>query len=230
METNKPVEVHLNFYRRLKSFSVEMKNIIDGGCYKGSWTEKVKEVYPKADFHLIDANSKYKKECEALGTFYNYALGQKDEERDFYFSTKFGGETGNSLYKENTNVDFETKTVQVKQLTNVVPDLKYDLIKLDLQGAELEVIEGSLPLFQKTKFVQLECPVHQNNIGAPKFEHYINYMANSQFKVFDCESLFINCKLMAMDIIFINTKLPKITSLENSKIYYEKKGKDDTPA
>jgi len=230
MEANKPIEVHLNFYRRLKAFNVILNNIIDGGCFKGSWTEKVKKIYPEANFYLIDANPKYKEDCEKFGKFYNFALGQKDEEREFHFSTKLGGETGNSLYKENTNVDFETKTIHVKKLINVVPDIKYDLIKLDLQGAELEVIEGSLHLFEKTKFVQLECPVHDNNIGAPKFENYINYMSNSGFKVFDCESLFINCKLMAMDVVFVNTALPKVSTLENSKIYYEKKGNDDTPA
>lgn len=226
----KPTEVYLNFYKRLKTFKVDLKNIIDGGCYKGSWSQKIKEIYPNANFYLIDANKKYKNECETYGSFYNYALGQKEEEREFYFSTKFGGETGNSLYKENTNVDFKVEKVKVKQLINVVPNINYDLIKLDIQGAELEVIEGSLPLFKKTKFVQLECPVHQNNIGAPKFEHYINYMANSGFKVFDCESLFINCKLMAMDIVFVNTVLPKVSTLENQKIYYEKEGINDTPA
>jgi hypothetical protein len=40
-------------------------------------------------------------------------------------------------------------------------------LKWMLQGAELEIMEGSLDLFKQTKFVQLECPVHHNNVGAP---------------------------------------------------------------
>jgi hypothetical protein len=95
------------------------------------------------------------------------------------------------------------------------------LIKLDLQGAELEVIEGSLDLFEKTKWVQLECPVYNNNKGAPLFEHYINYMANCNFKVFDIDNVFLNGKLMSIDFIFNNQTLPQVTSLEG-EIHYEK--------
>jgi hypothetical protein len=72
----------------------------------------------------------------------------------------------------------------------------------------------------KTKFVQLECPVHPNNKGAPLFEHYINYMANCNFKVFDINSIFYNGKLMAVDFIFVNKNLPKVTSLEHETLIY----------
>jgi len=91
-----------------------------------------------------------------------------------------------------------------------------------VQGAELEIIEGSLELFQKTKFVQLECPVHHNNKGAPEFEHYINYMANSNFKVFDIDTIFFNNKLMVLDFLFVNTLLPKASSLESQTLIYNK--------
>ena len=129
--------------------------------------------------------------------------------------------TGSSLYEENTNIEFDKRKIQVKKLSNVLPDQNYDLIKLDLQGAELEVIEGSLDLFEKTKWVQLECPVYHNNKGAPLFEHYINYMANCNFKVFDIDNLFVNGKLMGIDFIFNNQTLPQVSSLEG-EIHYEK--------
>jgi hypothetical protein len=67
----------------------------------------------------------------------------------------------------------------LKQLMDIIPFQNYDYIKMDVQGAELEIMEGSLPLFTKTKWVQLECPVHHNNEGAPNFAQLINYMANS---------------------------------------------------
>ncbi len=218
----KPIEVNTNLYRRLKENGIRFNNIIDVGCYKGSWTSKLKLIYPDANYYLIDPNDKYKEKLEILGTFYQEVVGQQKEEREFNFSKNELEETGNSLYDENSNIEFNKKTIMVKPLKDIVPDQTYDLIKMDVQGAELEIIEGSLELFQKTKFVQLECPVHHNNKGAPEFEHYINYMANSNFKVFDIDTIFFNNKLMVLDFLFVNTLLPKASSLESQTLIYNK--------
>jgi len=218
----KPIEVNTNLYRRLKENGIRFNNIIDVGCYKGSWTSKLKLSYPDANYYLIDPNDKYKEKLEILGTFYQEVVGQQKEEREFNFSKNELEETGNSLYDENSNIEFNKKTIMVKPLKDIVPNQTYDLIKMDVQGAELEIIEGSLELFQKTKFVQLECPVHHNNKGAPEFEHYINYMANSNFKVFDIDTIFFNNKLMVLDFLFVNTLLPKASSLESQTLIYNK--------
>jgi len=219
---DKPIEVNTNLYRRLKENGIRLNNIIDVGCYKGSWTSKVKLIYPDANYYLIDPNNIYEEKIKTLGIFYQEIVGQEKEEREFNFSENELEETGNSLYEENSNIQFNKKTVMVKPLKDIVPDQIYDLIKMDVQGAELEIMEGSLELFQKTKFVQLECPVHHNNKGAPKFEHYINYMANSNFKVFDIDTIFFNTKLMVLDFLFVNTLLPKVSSLESETITYNK--------
>jgi len=219
---NKPIEVNTNLYGRLKENGIQFNNIIDVGCYKGSWTSKVKLIYPDANYYLIDPNNIYEEKIKTLGIFYQEVVGQQKEEREFNFSENELEETGNSLYEENSNIQFNKKTVMVKPLKDIVPDQIYDLIKMDVQGAELEIMEGSLELFQKTKFVQLECPIHHNNKGAPKFEHYINYMANSNFKVFDIDTIFFNTKLMVLDFLFVNTLLPKVSSLESETITYNK--------
>ena len=219
---NKPIEVNTNLYGRLKENGIQFNNIIDVGCYKGSWTSKVKLIYPDANYYLIDPNNIYEEKIKTLGIFYQEVVGQQEDKREFNFSENELEETGNSLYEENSNIQFNKKTVMVKPLKDIVPDQIYDLIKMDVQGAELEIMEGSLELFQKTKFVQLECPIHHNNKGAPKFEHYINYMANSNFKVFDIDTIFFNTKLMVLDFLFVNTLLPKVSSLESETITYNK--------
>lgn len=216
-----PIEAHTNLYRRLKNHGVKINNVIDVGCYKGDWTARFKLIYPGARYYLIDPNDKFKEKLEVLGTFYQEVVGEKLEEREFNFSQNDLADTGNSLYDENSNAKFKKQKVMVKPLQDIVPKQSYEVIKMDVQGAELEIIEGSLDLFKQTKFVQLECPVHPNNVGAPLFEHYINYMANSNFKVFDVDSFFINGKLMAIDFLFVNKMLPKASLLEADKIYYK---------
>jgi FkbM family methyltransferase len=216
----KPIEVNTNLYRRLKEYGVQLHNIIDVGCHQGAWTSKLKLIYPEAHYYLIDPNNHYEEKLSVLGTFYQEVVGQTEEKRSFNFSNLEQDSTGNSLYDENSSTPFTKRTITTKPLQDIVPDQTYELIKMDVQGAELEIIEGSLELFQKTKFVQLECPVHNNNKGAPLFEHYINYMANSNFKVFDIDTIFFNTKLMAVDFLFVNNKLPVVTNLELNQLHY----------
>jgi len=217
-----PREVNTRFFKRMKEANLDFKHIVDVGCYRGKWTELAKQTYKDAQYYLIDANDTYKKELEKLGTFYCSIISEKGGERSFHYSEEKADQTGSSLYEENSNVPFKTIKKETKKLSDILPkEVTMDYIKMDVQGAELEIIEGSLDLFEKTKFVQLECPVHPNNKGAPLFEYYINYMANCNFKVFDLDSIFYNGKLMAIDFIFVNKKLPKVTSLENDKLYYK---------
>jgi FkbM family methyltransferase len=216
---SKPFEVFTNLFGRLKEHKVSIHNAVDVGCYKGEWSKRLKKIYPTVNLYLIDASDIYAKELNELGTFISAYVGQNEEERNFYHSDQ--SETGNSLYLENSNIKFNSKKIKTKKLMDIIPFQNYDYIKMDVQGAELEIIEGSLPLFTKTKWVQLECPVHPNNKGAPNFAQIINYMANSGFETFDIENIFYNGKLMCIDFLFNNITLPKVTSLELETLEYK---------
>jgi FkbM family methyltransferase len=216
----KPFEVDTNLLKRLKQIGLQLNHIVDVGCHQGKWTEKVKLEYPDASYYLVDSSNTHQEKLQSLGNFIHAYVGQHKEKREYYSTGNNKDETGNSLYKENSNVPFDTKTVLTEPLKHILPDIVYDYIKMDVQGAELEIVEGSLDLFKKTKWVQLECPVFHNNAGSPKFEHYINYMANSGFRVFDIDSIFYNYRLMAVDFLFVNKDLPAQLPTEGDKLIY----------
>lgn len=217
----KPIEIITNLFARFKSLGAEFNNVIDIGCYEGSWAKRFKQQYPEANLYLIDASDDKAEQLKQYGTFIQAYLGQHTEQRKFYYNKNNNDSTGNSLYKENSNVPFETKLIETKRLIDVVPQQTYDFIKMDVQGAELEIIEGSLDLFLKTKWIQLECPVFNNNEGAPLFEQIINYMANSGFKVFDIDNVYYNAGLMGVDFVFNNQRLEARLPTEGTKLYYK---------
>jgi len=216
----KPVEIYTNIFKRFKELGYEIKKAIDVGAHQGSWAKRFKTVYPDAELYLIDGNEKHKEKLSEYGQFIHGYVGQSKEKRTFYTSAKEMDESGNSLYQENSNTPFRKKEVYTTPLKDLVPNQKYDYIKMDIQGAELEVIEGSLSLFYQTKFVQLEVPVFQNNKGAPNFEQVVNYMANSAFKVFEIENIYYNNRLMGIDIVFNNQTLNEVLPTEGKKLIY----------
>jgi len=216
----KPVEIYTNVFKRFKELGYDIKKAIDVGAHQGSWAKRFKMVYPDAELYLVDGKEKHKEKLSEYGQFIHGYVGQSKEKRTFYTSAKEMDESGNSLYQENSNTPFRKKEVYTTPLKDLVPDQKYDYIKMDIQGAELEVIEGSLSLFYQTKFVQLEVPVFQNNKGAPNFEQVVNYMANSAFKVFEIENIYYNNRLMGIDIVFNNQTLNEVLPTEGKKLIY----------
>lgn len=216
----KPVEIYTNVFKRFKELDYDIKKAIDVGAHQGSWAKRFKTVYPDAELYLVDGNEKHKEKLNEYGQFIHGYVGQSKEKRTFYTSAKEMDESGNSLYQENSNTPFRKQEVYTTPLKDLVPDQKYDFIKMDIQGAELEVIEGSLSLFYQTKFVQLEVPVFQNNKDAPNFEQVINYMANSAFKVFEIENIYYNNRLMGIDFVFNNQTLNEVLPTEGKKLIY----------
>ena len=50
---------------------------------------------------------------------------------------------GNGIYKENTNVPFTPLRRKIYTLDTLLKDQTFDLIKMDVQGAELDIIQSS---------------------------------------------------------------------------------------
>ena len=60
-----------------------------------------------------------------------------------------------------------------------------DLLKADVQGAEIAVLLGGLRTLSQAKLVLLEAPVLPYNEGAPRFSELIAFMASQGFEVVD---------------------------------------------
>jgi len=76
---------------------------------------------------------------------------------------------------------------------NAVVNLKKlsrpDLIKMDVQGAELDVLKGAVGVLATTNHVILELQVVEYNTGAPLSDIVIDYMSSIGF---DCKGIFCN--------------------------------------
>ena len=91
----------------------------------------------------------------------------------------------NFYYKERTR-HYEN-SIEVKKntytLDEVVEDInkKYDIIKIDTQGSELDIIKGGLKTVKDSSYIIMEVPTLQYNEGSPLFDEIVEYMNNIGF-------------------------------------------------
>ena len=201
-------KVDTQFYERAqKRFNIQFKNVLDIGAAAGDWSGHVKEFNPDAKFTLIEPNKLHNERLKSFGKVHNVYLSDEAKEKDFYVCQDPFQQTGNSFFKERSNVPFKKTIVKTTKLDQVV-DETYDLIKLDVQGAALEVIKGGMITIQKAKWLQIEIPLLEYNIGAPSMYSLLGNLKAIGFYPFDIAQILFNVRCLYIDYVFVNRNLP----------------------
>jgi FkbM family methyltransferase len=158
-------------------------NILDIGSNDGFWYKMNKDLYPGSKFTLIEANALNEPELKKLGVeYYIECLSDYEKEVSFYITKKNPTTTGASYYKEDSDhfSDDEVEIIKMKtkRLDDLFPDRSFDVIKIDVQGSELDIINGGKRIFSLAKKVIMEVPIDgiNYNIGAPKRKDYFDKM------------------------------------------------------
>jgi FkbM family methyltransferase len=133
-------------------------NIIDVGSNVGNYTKKT-ITYAKhktLHIHSIDANpemKEYFKKIDYPGlTFSNIGVGKSNKILTFYSDNKLGGKASSSFYKHyylNNHNKYEVEVFTLNQIFNELNWGKIDLLKLDVEGSEIEALEGASELYDK---------------------------------------------------------------------------------
>ena len=178
----------------LKNKNFEPKYIVDIGCFRGVWTNKLLKFFPNSKYILFDADDKnieYLDKLKSNNKNVDYKIKLlSDDEKDYDF---FSMASGSSIFEEQTNYSREIKKIKSSLLNNELPreikNTKSNLIKLDVQGAELKIITGLKELINNFEVIILEVSLHKYNKGAPLFYDVINFMKNKSFVLYDIYDL-----------------------------------------
>ena len=169
------------------------KVIYDVGACVLHWTSEAKRIWPQAEFIAFEA-------MEAAEFLYKennmrYQIGvfsdTDGKEVDFYQNDYHPG--GNSYYKENVEINPEaplyfneanlrkrkTITLDTAMANNNFP--LPDLLKMDIQGAELDALKGATVALSHAQHVILELQHVEYNKGAPTRDLVIQYMDGQGF-------------------------------------------------
>lgn len=192
--------------KRLRDMGVAPRRILDIGACKGEWAAGVRAVLPDAKFTLVEPIAYV--ELGAFSDVRYELLFSSETEVDWYEQRN----SGDSIYRERTHhyanaTPARRRTTTLDRLFGDGGASPFDLIKLDVQGAEIEVMRGGEALLRRAAFVVLEMPFFgMYNDGAPTFAMVLNYMDGLGFIPFDIiqqhrEAHF----LMQVDFIFVRS-------------------------
>jgi FkbM family methyltransferase len=165
---------HFNYLKKLKDSGFEPKVIYDIGSCVLHWTNKAKELWPNAIFILFDAF----REAEFLYSNYDYHIGvlcDKDN-RNIQFYKNIVQPAGNSYYREvgcDNGKHFPIDKFDIEigmTLDTIVKNRGFplpDLVKIDVQGAEKDIISGGINTLSTAKHLICEMQHTNYNDGAP---------------------------------------------------------------
>jgi FkbM family methyltransferase len=188
-------------------YHFEPKVIYDIGAHQGVWTMECQKIFPMAKFYQFEANLNKRKFIP--NAFFD-VLADKDGKEVQFYRTTTECDTGNSIYRENTqyfndeNVLIEERTT--KKLDTIVEENKLpppDFMKLDTQGSELNIISGAKNIMKSVQVILMEISLHEYNVGVPLLNHVICTMSGLGFVLFDIIELhYIQDVLIQIDGLF----------------------------
>jgi FkbM family methyltransferase len=174
----------------LRENGFEPQAVIDIGANVGDWSRAAAAVFQSSQFFMVDGNPDNEGRLRAAqrdipnSQYAVHLLGP--ERRDGVPFYSMG--SGSSVLPEFTS--FERRTIQLRMTTldELLKEVRISppaLMKLDVQGYELEILRGGNQALQRCEVVIAETTLIPFNEGAPLFAEVVKFMDEAGFVVYD---------------------------------------------
>ena len=183
--------------------------ILDIGANVGQFHTLCKNYFSDSYVFSIEASNDCEPYLKNITDQYYIGLLAKDNaEYEFYSLKSNSINTGNSIYRELTELysDYNLDVINKKGITLdglFEAESEFDLIKIDTQGSELDILSGGTRLCSKAKGILLEVSLTQYNKNAPLYDEAIKFMDNFGFKKAEILDETIHPLVHQQDILFI---------------------------
>lgn len=176
--------------KRLSAHGFNFATILDVGASDGKWTSDALSVFEDAYYLLFEPLVERKGELERL---------KDNNSKIDYVLTAVGAESGSAPLVVTSDLDgsrtllahekcVDARLVPVTTLDSAVgsrglpPDY---LLKLDVHGYELPILEGAAEILNRTRVVIIEAYNFHITTASPTFSELVTYMERAGFICID---------------------------------------------
>lgn len=166
--------------------------------YTGEFSERARSIFPEAFILMIDAleenQTALMETCKRIGNaeYRLVVLGDSENAATPFYVVDSEVhpnlvKTGSSKYKENAVFSFNERTLTQTTLRKLLKplDRKFELIKLDVQGAELDVLKGAGEMVSDVEVAIVELPIVDYNQGAPSIDQVLSELRQLNLVLYD---------------------------------------------
>ncbi|MFO1187155.1 MAG: FkbM family methyltransferase, partial [Alphaproteobacteria bacterium] len=201
-----------DFLRDLRFQGYGPRTLLDVGAHLGSFTRAFLEVFPDCAPTLIEPNPFCHEDLAKLG-HETHALAASDKagEATLHLTREWPQSTGTSLYREATPFFRDEVLIERKVKTERIDDLlkgrRFDFVKIDTQGAELDVLKGGEAVLRQADYILVEVALVEYNLGGARAEAVFAALASMGFQCADVAEFHRlkgvrNGDLLQMDFLF----------------------------
>ena len=188
---------HSEYLRRMKAEDINPRVIYDVGSNVLHWMQEAKTVWPDAMYFAFDAMQEVAPIYEEKRIQYHIDVLSDQDGREVTFYISPEHPSGNSYYRENPDInrsaeeyfsESHARVIKAVTLDTVVRAKKWpmpDLIKMDVQGAEMDILKGAQHCLQTCRDLILELQTVEYNCGAPLRDEVIAYVEACGFALQD---------------------------------------------
>lgn len=180
---------HMSALEAARRAGFNPKQIIDVGASDGSWTRECMTLFPTSRYLLaeplkdrIETLSRLAASCSNVD-IYNGALSSTSGTMTIHVHGDQSSLLESKAFPTDTSYE-----IPVEMLDNLLSSgriLPPDFIKADVQGYELDVLEGARKSLESTELILLEVSFRQLYERAPLAHEVIARVGELGFRIFD---------------------------------------------
>ena len=209
-----------SFFRKLASRGFTPRTILDIGANHGGWSRIVSSVYKDAKFFLIEPQKEMRPFLDRFcsntpgSTWLLAGAGANEGEHLLTLWDDFQGSAFLSAEVQTLTPYKRRRQIPIVTIDGLVAGgaISYpDLIKIDVQGFELEVLRGGISCLGKTDVFLIETSLFHPLGHRPNIYRIIELMEAYGYHIYDIPDLKYRSRdgaLGQVDICFIRNILP----------------------
>ncbi|TWU41304.1 2-O-methyltransferase NoeI [Novipirellula aureliae] len=194
--------------------------VIDGGAFKGDVADRMSRVFSNQQIHAFEPNGELFESMKSRFAdnqrivCHHAALSSQEGTATFHVTARPDcaslyqpGQPAKQWHPEAMGFD-RNEEVETVRMDTLFSGQSIDLMKLDLQGYELEALRGAGSVLKQTKVIVAEVSFVEFYSGQPLFCQVSEYLRQHHFRLFYLSDVWLRPEgqITQADAMFVNEK------------------------